>query len=135
MAVAAADRFHRADILFALSMALAADRFSADGWTACSRLLRPDGETGADRNLDWRRLPVVEIHRNALPIEGQGYFESRRFRRRFDRDGFGGCALRPGVDRQRGVVPLSGARGGDRRLPRLRSFRAIPVRPMLFGDQ
>src|ERR1700676_3289365 len=72
MAVVPADRFHRPDILLALFMALAADCFSAYGWTACSGLLRRRRETGAGRDLDRRRLPVVEIHLTALPIEEIG---------------------------------------------------------------
>src|SRR5229473_8018712 len=97
MAVAAAGRVRRPDILFALSVALAADRLSADGWTACGLLRRAD-ETDPDRRLDRHRLAVLEICRDAVPLEGRGHFRGRRIRHRVDHDDIGRSALRPGAD-------------------------------------
>ena len=115
IAVVAADRFHRPDILFALFMALAADRLSANGRIIFSRLLQRRDQTDADRGLGRHRLPVMEICRNALPIEGQGQLQARRFWRCLDRDGLGRGTLWFRADRRRGAVPLSRARGGNRR--------------------
>ena len=95
--VAAAGRLHRADLLFALSVALAANRVSAHRSVCCFRLVRPGDKTDAGRDLVRHRMAVVEICRDALPLEGQGSFQGRRVRRRLHRDGIGRCTLRPGA--------------------------------------
>ena len=71
-AVAAAGRFRRPDFLFAVFVALAADRLSTNGRIVFPGLLRRGDKTVADRRLDRRRLAVMEICRNTVSIEGQG---------------------------------------------------------------
>ena len=68
--VTAAGRIRRPDILFALSLALAADRVSANGRTSLG-FRRRDDETGADRRIDRHRLAVVEVRRIAFRAQAK----------------------------------------------------------------
>ena len=76
--VAATSRFHRPDILFALSVALAADRLSTHRRIAGRRRIEHHDRAGADHGLDRHRLPVMEIRRVAVPGEGEGYVPKPR---------------------------------------------------------
>ncbi len=82
--------------------------------------------------IAWLSWKFVE-----MPFRSQAkeYVHRRCVRHRVDRDDLDRRALRPGADRRRCAIPLSGAGGRDRRLSRLRSFRGIPVRPLLSCDQ
>src|SRR5260370_6910014 len=129
MAVAAAGRVRRPDILFALPVALAADRLSTDGWAACGPLRRAD-ETDPDRRLDRHRLAVLEICRDAVPLKGKGHFRARRIRHRVDRDDIGRSTLRPGADGERRALSVSRPARRAPLLPPLRSSPDLPLLPL-----
>ena len=82
--------------------------------------------------IAWLSWKFVEL---PFRLKAKDVSTGNSLRRSVGRDDLGRGALRPGADRGRSAVPLSRARRRDRLLSRLRSFRGVPVRPLLSRDQ
>ena len=128
--VGATARLRRPDLLFPLSLALAADGVPAHGWVPDCRIVC-HRKAGGDCGIGRRRDPFVEVHRAAVPGHGAGILKIRRFRRHFCRDGFRVCGLRHDPAVRRRAVPLPGSDRRDQLLSRLQFFRPVPHRKML----
>jgi hypothetical protein len=118
VAVAPAIRVRRADILFALSVALAADRVPANRRHLLHGVIGIE-QADVDRAFFRHRLFVVEAGRDAVPCAGEGSIEDRYFRCDLDHDGRDGRAVRDGDPVERSPVPLSQAHRRNRFLPGL----------------
>ena len=138
-AVAAAFRRHRADILFALSVALAADRVSAHRH-AVRRGIGSVDQADVDHAVGGARLSVVEAGRVAVPFDGAARHRrspsSAAHRPRW----LDVRAVRAGVRRERRAIPLSATRRAISApiLPTIRPPRSGPgaasYRPTASGS-